>query len=221
MTKNENNCSVNAPFFSVIITSYNRAGLLLRALDSLISQTEKDWEAIVIDDGSTDDTGSRISSYLQSAKKISYVWQQSKGATGAKNSGSLLAKGKYLTFLDSDDEYYPCHLQSRKEILEANEEIEFLYGGIKIIGNQFVPNRFDYKQMIHLSDCSVGGTFFIKRTLFFSLGGFAEIPLGSDADFFDRVNISGIQKTKADHPTYIYHREHENTITNNIAGCIL
>lgn len=207
------------PFFSVIIAAYNRSELLIRALDSLISQTENDWEAIIIDDGSTDGTACRIAPFLKLKKNIHYTWQKPQGASGAKNTGSLLSKGKYITFLDSDDEYYPCHLQSRRKILEAHPEVEFLYGGTKVMGNEYVPDRFDYGKMIHLNDCSVGGTFFIKKDLFLRLGGFADIPFGSDADFFDRINSSGILKIKAESSTYIYHRENANSITNNMAGC--
>ncbi|MEO7834846.1 MAG: glycosyltransferase family A protein, partial [Ginsengibacter sp.] len=176
------------PFFSVIITAYNRSELLVRALDSLISQTENDWEAIIIDDGSTDDTAQRVAPFLKLGENIHYLWQKSQGASVAKNTGGHLSKGNYITFLDSDDEYSPCHLQSRKKILDAHPEVIFLYGGIKVMGNEYVPDRFDYRKLIHLNDCSVGGTFFIKKELFYSLGGFADIPFGSDADFFDRIN---------------------------------
>ena len=160
----------------------------------------------------------RILAYLN--KKIHYVWQQPQGASAAKNSGIQFSKGKYITFLDSDDEYEEHHLQLRKMALQENEQIEFMYGGTQIIGNPFVPNRFDFSKMIHLSDCSVGGTFFIKKRVFLALGGFAEIPFGSDADFFQRVNSLGIHATKCEHPTYIYHRDNENTITNNIAAAL-
>ena len=184
-----------------------------------MGQTENDWEAIIIDDGSTDNTASRILPFLKLGKKINYTWQKCQGATGAKNAGIQLSKGKYITFLDSDDEYHPSHLESRKKILLAHPEVEFLYGGIKVIGSEYVPDRFDYEKMVHLDDCSVGGTFFIKRPVVFSLNGFAEIALGSDADFFDRINKAGIASMKAEDPTYIYHRENANSITNNLAAC--
>jgi glycosyltransferase involved in cell wall biosynthesis len=220
MIVNENgDATPGPPFFSVIITAYNRSALLVRALDSLMSQSENDWEAIIIDDGSTDDTSIRVAPFLKSDKVINYIRQQSQGATGAKNSGIQLSKGKYITFLDSDDEYHPSHLESRKKILLAHPEVEFLYGGIKVIGSEYVPDRFDYGKMVHLDDCSVGGTFFIKRQVVFLLNGFADIPLGSDADFFDRINEAGITSRKAEAPTYIYHRDNANSITNNLAAC--
>lgn len=208
----------NSPFFSVILTTRNRSALLTRALNSLMSQTENDWEAIIIDDGSTDDTAEKVALFLKQEEKITYVWQESQGVVGAKNKGILLSKGKYITFLDSDDEYYPCHLQSRKMILKANPNAGFLYGGIKITGSQYVPDRRDYRKMIHLNDCIIGGTFFIKRDLCLALGGFADMPLGHDADFFDSINTLGIFKIKTTERTYVYHRENPNSITNHFAA---
>lgn len=206
------------PFFSVIITSYNRADLLKRALHSLIFQTEKDWEAIVVDDGSTDNTHAQIAPYLWSNNKITYIRQVSKGCVASKNSGILLSTGKYLTFLDSDDEFSPDHLATRKAIILKNPAVDFLHGGVKIIGSPYVPDRFDHEKMIHLRNCAIGGTFFMERKLAFLMKGFSAISLGHDADFLDRVIQSGATVIKTDLPTYIYHRETQNSITNNLTG---
>ncbi len=75
------------PFFSVIIITYNRAYLLTRALDSLVSQTEKDWEAIIVDDGSTDETYSRILPYLNLDSEIIYLRIPHNGISFARNTG--------------------------------------------------------------------------------------------------------------------------------------
>ena len=214
--KNE---KLDLPFFSVIITSYNRAALLKRALDSLISQTEKDWEAIIIDDGSTDHTRFIMQSYLKRNRNIFYIPQKSMGATLSKNQGIFLSKGKFVTFLDSDDEYSPTHLETRKALLIKNSGVEFLYGGVKVIGSEYVPDRHNYQRMVHLSTCAIGGTFFIKRQVSLLLNGFTEMPLGSDGDFFDRAYNKGINMLKTELPTYIYHRETLNSITNNISEC--
>ena len=207
------------PFFSIIITSYNRAALLKRALDSLVAQTEKDWEAIVIDDGSTDHTRFIMQSYLKRNKNIFYIPQKSMGATLSKNTGIFLSKGKFITFLDSDDEYNPIHLETRKALLIKNRGVEFLHGGVKVIGSEYVPDRRNYQRMVHLSTCAVGGTFFIKRRVSLLLNGFTEMPLGSDGDFFDRAYNKGINMLKTELPTYIYHRETLNSITNNLSRC--
>lgn len=201
------------PFFSVVVTTYNRSILLKRALQSLIQQTETDWEAIIIDDGSTDNTQFEIKPFLND-HRLQFIYQKNTGYSLAKNSGMFLAKGKYITFLDSDDEYVLNHLETRKQILTRHPEIDFLYGGLSVIGNEYVPDRFDNRKLIHLDDCVIGGTFFIKKELALSLNGFRDIEMGSDADFFERVGATNsvIQKTSI--PTYIYHRENPDSLTN-------
>ena len=202
-------------YFSVIIPTYNRKEILTRAIDSLISQTEKNWEAIIVDDGSNDNTFSHISSYLEKDKRIKYIRQENVGAALAKNKGIVSASGKFLTFLDSDDEYLTTHLESRKEILMKNTSVQFLYGGIKIIGSPFVPDRFDNQQKIHLDDCVIGGTFFIERNLLISLKGFKDILIGEDAELFDRLSCSKVAKLKTEQPTYVYRKDQDDSVTNS------
>lgn len=210
--------TTKTPFFSVVITTYNRLLLLQRALKSLWDQTEQDWEAIIIDDGSTDPTEEFIRGIQPEHPRLHYYKQNSCGAVAAKNAGILAATGQYITFLDSDDEFHPRHLQLRKDMLLAAPETELLHGGIKIIGSNFVPDRFHYGQAIHLKDCAVGATFVIKKTLIQRLNLFREIPLGSDADFLERAQANQAQIRQTNLPSYIYHREHNNTITRNLMG---
>ena len=205
------------PFFSVIIATYNREDFIFRALKSLVSQTETDWEALVIDDGSTDGTFSRIQPFLDRYCSIKYSLQIHKGMVAAKNAGILMSEGKFLTFLDSDDEFHPLHLESRKAILEENEEIKFLYGRVKILGNPYVPDRFNLTKLVHLDQCVIGGNFFIDRESANALKGFRNITLGTDADLFDRVKNLGVHMMEVVLPTYIYHHELHDSITNKLA----
>ena len=204
------------PFFSIVVATFNRAQLLKRALDSLVAQTDTDWEAIVVDDGSTDGTYKKISLYLEAFPKIKYFKKEHSGEAGTKNKGIAKANGKYITFLDSDDEYAPRHLESRKQILIQNPNVEFLHGGVRIIGNQYVPDRFDPSKAIDLRDCVIGGSFFIARETLLGLGGFRDIALGTDANLFDRAKETGIKIIETREPTYIYRRETEDSITNRM-----
>ncbi len=210
MNKNEK----DLPFFSVIIATFNRKATIIRAINSLISQTETDWEAIIVDDGSTDNTHLEIHKLLEKNRNIKYVRQKNKGAAESKNRGIQHAKGKYFTFLDSDDEYECSHLESRKKILIENQDLKFLSGGLKIIGSPFVPDRFDLSKQIHLDNCEVGGTFFIEKELLYSLKGFNNILLGEDSDLYDRVVKTLVPMFKTNLPTYIYHKETEGSVTN-------
>lgn len=214
-TKQAENAGGKVPFFSVIITTYNRAALLIRALESLISQEETDWEGIIIDDGSTDDTSVAILPYLKPGSKIRYIHQENAGYSDAKNSGIFSAIGKYVTFLDSDDEYRPRHLASRKKILTNHRTLKFLHGGVQIIGSSFVPDRFNHRKMIGLSDCVIAGTFFISRDIAVRFKGFQKMDLGSDGDLFERLDKAGVTIMKTDIPTYIYHRDSTHSITNS------
>lgn len=202
------------PFFSIIIATYNRALLLRKAIDSLISQVETDWEAIIVDDESTDDTYLQVLPYLRSNPQIKYVRKIHSGEAMSKNTGIYSSSGKYISFLDSDDEYDPIHLQSRKEILMQDPSLRFLYGGVKIIGNPYVPDRFDFNKRIHLGECVIGGTFFIDRSTLVQLYGFRNLMFGADADLFDRAVESGILTKETNIPTYIYHHETEDSMTN-------
>jgi glycosyltransferase involved in cell wall biosynthesis len=202
------------PFFSIIITTYNRANIIKRALDSLLSQTENDWEAIIIDDESKDETYTRVLPYLKANAAFSYFRISHRGEAMSKNKGIYLSAGKFVSFLDSDDEYDPSHLRSRKEVLLQDPSIRFLYGGVHIIGNQYVPDRFDKDKRIHLSECVIGGTFFIERNTLIRLKGFRKIVLGTDADLYERAVQTGTSMRETRLPTYIYHHENEDSITN-------
>jgi glycosyltransferase involved in cell wall biosynthesis len=214
--KNRITESDSQPFFSVVITTYNRAHLIKRAIKSLILQTEKNWEAIIVDDESDDDTELQVLPFTRIYRKISFISQAHAGEASAKNTGLQAAKGRFVTFLDSDDEFDKHHLKSRKSVLIKNPDLKFLFGGVEIIGNQFVPDRFNPDRMINLGDCVIGGTFFIDRILFLSLNGFRNIKLGTDADLFDRVRETGVPMQEINIPTYIYHHENEDSITNRM-----
>lgn len=206
------------PKISVIVATYNRAESLRAALDSVVSQTFHDWEVRLIDDGSTDHTREMIQDYLDKYKKIHYYSQNNKGVAEAKNKGVREAKGEYITFLDSDDRYKENHLESRVEILNQQPELDLLHGGVQIIGEEYVPDRHDPKKQIHLSECTIGATFFMRPQLFLDLGGFHKMPLGTDADFFQRAQESGVRILKTNIATYIYDRTLDDSITKNLTS---
>ncbi len=205
---------MSRPFFSVVVTTYNRASLIMRALKSLVDQSENDFEALIIDDGSTDDTKKIVDTLVNHDHRFNYFLQEHAGSTAAKNNGLSLAKGEWLTFLDSDDEYALHHLSLRRNAIETNPNVLFFHGGVKVIGNEYVPDRFNPNKKIHLSECVIGGTFIIKKELLDQLGLFKEMNLGDDAEFFDRIKSSGITFAKIDSPTYIYHRDAPDSMTN-------
>ena len=111
------------PFFSVIIPTYNRAHMLERAIKSVLAQTYKNFELIVVDDGSTDETKELLSKY----KDIHYYKIDNSGVSFARNFGVSKSKGKYLCFLDSDDEWLNEKLKAQYQQIE-NTRCLIVYG---------------------------------------------------------------------------------------------
>lgn len=203
------------PFFSVIICTYNRAGLLPRALDSLIAQTETDWEAIVVDDGSTDDTATIVQRYAAAHRTIRGLYHTNRGTGLSRNAGLQVSTGLFVTFLDSDDEYLPDHLASRKRMLLDHPMVEFLHGGVDIIGTPYVADKDDPTKSIHIAECAVGGTFVIRRDVLTALGGFDAVRYADDAMLHERASNEGVVIARTDHPTYIYHRDTPDSLCSN------
>ena len=108
------------PFFSVIIPSYNRYNLLKSAIESVLSQTYNDFELIVVDDGSIDETP-RIQDEYKSV--IKYIRQGNSGVSKARNTGILQANAPYIAFLDSDDFWLPEKLESHRYFIKNNPQI--------------------------------------------------------------------------------------------------
>lgn len=110
-----------SPFFSIIIPTYNRAHTLGQAIQSVLNQTFTDWELILVDDGSTDDTQDCIESFRDSRIKSAY--QANKGVSVARNTGLQLVEASWICLLDSDDEWHPEKLQKQKHFIENNPDI--------------------------------------------------------------------------------------------------
>ena len=115
------------PKVSVIIPTYNRADMIGDALDSLIQQTSEDWEAIVVDDGSTDDTEAVVSRFADG--RIRYLYQANKGLPGARNTGIRNATGEYIAFLDSDDLFLPDKLKVQSQALDQSPDVGLVASG--------------------------------------------------------------------------------------------
>lgn len=117
--------------FSIIIPTYNRAHLISKAIDSVISQTFQDWELIVVDDGSTDETQELIATYQEKDIRIRYIFQENAERSAARNNGIIHAQKKYICFLDSDDYYLPNKLQNLKQqIKKEGDDSTILYDGL-------------------------------------------------------------------------------------------
>ena len=118
------------PLVSVVMPTYNRANLLNNAINSILNQTHKNFELIIIDDGSKDNTANIVLSYNN--PKIRYHSNQTnKGISYSRNKGFNLAKGKYIMIMDDDDFSLPDRMEKQVNFLENNPNIDVIIGQIK------------------------------------------------------------------------------------------
>lgn len=206
----------NNPLVTVIMATFNRATYLDRSISSFLRQTFTDAELLIVDDGSVDESMVIISHFMQDHDNIRYIRHSNRRLSLSKNVGIQAAAGKYIAFLDSDDEYLPDYLERRVALMEANPAIDIIEGGAVVKGDPYVKDKNDLSKKIHLSECHIGPTFFGKTSLFLQLGGFdKEIAYSEDSHFMERA-LEKANVLKFDHPGYIYYRDTPGAICNSI-----
>jgi len=134
---------VNRPTVSVIIPTFNRSGYITEAIESVLNQTYKDIEIIVVDDGSTDDTAERLKPYEE---KIRYIRTENGGPASARNAGMKEARGKYVSFLDSDDLYYPYKTELQVNFLDMHHDVAMVCTELSAVSDTKMLDEFHLKK---------------------------------------------------------------------------
>lgn len=177
---------IKTPTVSIIIPTYNRARLVGRAIQSALDQTYQDFEVIVIDDGSTDNTEEIVKSIND--PRIRYVrHSENRGGSAARNTGIKVAHGEYIAFLDSDDEWLPEKLQHQLKILrEADEEVGLVYSGfVRVYPDGKVKGHRDVAKGISIGFPS---RWLVKSKVLESIEGFDEtLPALTDTEISIRI----------------------------------
>jgi glycosyltransferase involved in cell wall biosynthesis len=112
------------PRIGVIIPTYNSAYYIFEAIDNVSSQTYRDYEIIVVDDGSKDSTAEVLREY---GDKILHLYQENVGANSARSRGLKEAKGEYVALIDADDKWMPDKLQEQVEFMDSSPEIDLVF----------------------------------------------------------------------------------------------
>ena len=172
-------------FFSVVIPTYNRMDIVPNAIASVLAQSFSDFEIVVVDDGSIDETASSVARF--SDERLHYVRQANRGLSAARNTGAGAAVGRYLTFLDDDDVARPDWLATLRDLIVTRAcAVAWCAAVIHIPGaseRTVVPADmgpvFDYCLGI-----PVAGSFAVQRDLFAECGGFTEGLASSEVSEF-------------------------------------
>lgn len=168
-------------FFSVILPTYNRANTLLRAIESVLVQTHKNYELIIIDDGSRDNTEELVNNLLIREVRIKYYKQVvNRGQNAALNIGLSMAKGEYISFIDSDDYWLPNLLEEQLKLYQISgfdcvySLAQYLYKGKFVISKNFILEGSIYEKALNQGFVSHMITLSAKKYCFEKAGNFDE-----------------------------------------------
>jgi len=150
---------MNVTLVSIIVPCYNQAQFLPETLDSVLAQTYQNWECILVNDGSTDNTETIAKSYCKKDYRFKYLFKANGGLSSARNAGINEAKGEYLQFLDSDDLILPEKLATQVSFLNGNPTSDICLSRYKLFSNNR-NNTFDTPLSVLPYNCSLNGFLF-------------------------------------------------------------
>lgn len=223
------------PLVSIIIPCYNSGKYIAETLANVLLQTYTNFECIIIDDGSTDNSKLIINQYLEKDSRFKYLHQKNEGLSSARNSGIKSSKGSFIQFLDSDDFIHPLKIEKQVDFLDQNKNVDIVLGQTVLFKNTEeinFENVVDYHNTLvkrvdgkghdvlkHLiGDCimPVHSPLIKKEVL--EVTGFFDTCLKSceDYDFWFRVAFNKFSFQYYSNPhTTSYYRMHANSMTSN------
>lgn len=186
------------PLITVIIPTFNRANIIERTIESVRQQTFRDWECLVVDDHSTDNTKELIEQFHIQDCRIKYIVNEdTKGANGARNTGIQHAKGIYISFLDSDDCWHQNMLEKQLEKYMSDPSISCVYSKIQTVVNEnekYPWGIFNglqghiYKEVLDQGYLTPTSTLSVKRACFNKIGLLdTSFPASQDDDMCLRL----------------------------------
>lgn len=181
----------NDDLVSIIIPAYNYGHFIAKTLDSLLNQTYKHWQAIVVDDGSTDNTRKISESYIKLDNRFQYIYQENKGLSSARNTGLSLAKGKYIQFLDADDLLSARKLELQVEFMKSHPQAQITYSLARYFKDG-EPNKLFYDAFLKQKEwmCKKSGC--VQELLPYFIEGNI-LPVNSALLSFDFIKKKDIQ----------------------------
>jgi glycosyltransferase involved in cell wall biosynthesis len=188
------------PKVSIIIPTYNRSHLLKRAITSVLNQQYSDFELIIVNDGSKDDSRKKVEEFRD--KRILYIEQEHMGAAAAENKGIKASRGSYLAFIDDDDEWMPEKLQIQMKVFVGEPtKTGVLYCGANHIDLESGALKYHPDIAMESGSGDVHKLFFsrnnfvslvtaiVRKECFDKVGGFDEsLPSGNDRDLWIRIS---------------------------------
>ncbi|WP_071188885.1 glycosyltransferase family 2 protein [Trichormus sp. NMC-1] len=189
------------PMVSVIIPAYNAAQFLPAAIASVQEQTFSDWELLIINDGSTDDTVAVVRQYQETDNCIHLIHQLNRGVSTARNLGIEKSKGQIIAFLDADDQWLPDKLQQHLQHFQSNSRLGVSFAQVEILTQTGEPTGqvsssrlTDLKPKYLLSEnpTTTTSNWVVRKEVFSQVGGFSpDMSYSEDLEWLLRVICTG------------------------------
>jgi glycosyltransferase involved in cell wall biosynthesis len=203
---------------SIIIPVYNREGFIAEAVESALDQLDVDKEVIVVDDGSTDGTAATLRRYLD---RINYLRQKNAGPPAARNSGVVMAKGEFITFLDSDDLWPRSRTRLLLNCLNAHPVAGVAMGHLQYVPVEVSPSErylAASQETESVLNYNLGASLF-RASIMQTVGAFDEtMRYSDDWDWFIRAREEGIRIELLPDVTLISRRHTENLSNQRYVG---
>ena len=210
---------MNHPKISVIIPCYNHSQFIIEAMESVLNQTFDNFECIIINDGSTDDTEEVVLNWIKIDKKFKYFYQENSGLSHARNKGVSLSSGSYILPLDSDDKISENYLEECSKVLELRYDIKIVYGEAYFFGNSNKKWNLDkynfedilYKNMIYC-------TSLFRKEDWERVGGYDEnLRAGlEDWEFWIHILKQGGEVVKINNCCFYYRLKDNSMVTEYV-----
>jgi glycosyltransferase involved in cell wall biosynthesis len=201
---------------SVIVPCYNQSHFLGEALQSVLEQSYANWECIIVNDGSPDDTEIIAKQWLEKDRRFNYLYKENGGLSSARNEGIKTSKGTFILPLDADDKIHSTYLEKIIKAFSENPELELVTSRIQFFGASDeelkLPNYL-YKKML-VQNCFVCSSAF-KKASWERIGGYDEnMRSFEDWEFWIRILNEKSQVYKIPELMFIY-RKHDNGSLSN------
>ena len=161
--------SVSSPLFSIVVPCYNRADIVRETVLTILKQECPNFELILVDDGSRDNTGEVVAQITDA--RVRYFYKENGERGAARNYGAQQARGKYINFFDSDDQMYPNHLRVVKEFVDQNGEVEIVHTGYERLDgqNRVISEVYEFaestNEVLLLDNPLACNTVFVRRDI--------------------------------------------------------
>lgn len=211
--------NLSNPLISIIVPCYKQAQYLSECLQSVIEQTYQNWECIIVDDGSPDDTENIAKEWCLKDKRIKYLYKDNDGVSAARNAGIAISQGQWILPLDADDKIAPQYLELAVQVIEKDDKVGIIYCEAEFFGDKtgkWELEAYDFEKLLIKNQ--IFCTAFYPKKDWVKIGGYDINMTHGYEDWEFWINLINTTNTKVERINYIgfYYRIKSDSRNTNL-----